>query len=49
MNSDNIFYKIGASGGNTANTEYTGGRNGVTQPHNNMPPYWALCFIMRVR
>ena len=23
------------------------GYNGVTEPHNNMPPYFALCFIMK--
>ena len=48
-NSDNLFYRVGATGSNTAYTDYVGGRNGTTVPHDNMPPYWALCFIMRVR
>ena len=29
---------------NTANTDSKGGG----QPHNNLPPYYALCFIMRI-
>jgi microcystin-dependent protein len=28
---------------NGGNSEYTGG----SQPHNNMPPYYSLCYIMR--
>lgn len=47
--SDNTFYKVKASGSNQAYTEYTGGRNGTTVPHENRPPFWALCFIMRMR
>lgn len=46
-NNNNTFYKVGNGGGNTASTLYAGGENGVTVPHNNMPPYYALCFIMR--
>ncbi len=30
-------------------TEATGGKQGKTVPHNNMPPYYALCYIMRVK
>ena len=47
--SDNTFYKVKASGSNQAYTEYTGGQNGTTVPHENRPPFWALCFIMRMR
>ena len=51
--SDNIFYDSTShynddAHSNTKVTEYTGGNsNGDTEPHNNMPPYYALCFIMR--
>lgn len=30
-------------------TGITGGLNGNTMPHDNMPPYYALCYIMRVK
>lgn len=46
---DNTFYKVGSSGGNVAYTENAGGKNGATVAHNNMPPYYALCYIMRIR
>ena len=29
------------------NTNYSGGLSGATQPHENRPPYYALCFIMK--
>lgn len=35
-----ISYTL-ATGGDTNNTS-------VTVPHNNLPPYYALCFIMRI-
>ncbi len=49
--SDNTFYKVGSSGSNVAYTEYAGGKNGngATVAHNNMPPFYALCYIMRIR
>ena len=49
--SDNTFYKVGSSGSNVAFTEYAGGKNGngATVAHNNMPPFYALCYIMRIR
>ena len=45
---DNYFYDASdhySGNGNTKYTEYTGGN----QPHENRPPYYALCYIMRVR
>lgn len=30
--------------GNSANTRYSGS----SQPHNNMPPYYALCYVMKI-
>ena len=46
--SDNYFYdQSGKYDGNgyTKYTDYTGG----SQPHENRPPFYALCYIMRVR
>lgn len=34
---------------NKGYTETTGGAQGKTVGHNNMPPYYALCYIMRVK
>ena len=45
---DNYFFDASehySGNGNTKYTEYTGGN----QPHENRPPYYALCYIMRVR
>ena len=45
---DNYFYDASNhydSNGNTKYTDYTGG----DQPHENRPPYFALCYIMRVK
>ena len=33
----------------TGNTSATGGSGGTTQAHENRPPYYAVCFIMRVQ
>ncbi len=32
----------------TGNTAATGGADGATQGHENRPPYYAVCFIMRI-
>ena len=38
------------SGNNrTKTTESAGGQNGSVVAHENMPPYYALCYIMRVK
>lgn len=39
-------YKTGAENLNydSISTNYTGG----SQPHNNLPPYYALCYIMKI-
>jgi microcystin-dependent protein len=44
---DNYFYNQHGKydKNNTKYTNYTGG----DQPHENRPPYYALCYIMRVR
>ena len=45
---DNFFFDASehySGNGNTKYTEYTGSN----QPHENRPPYYALCYIMRVR
>ena len=45
---DNYFYDASGhySGNNNVKyTDYTGGN----QPHENRPPFYALCYIMRVR
>ena len=45
---DNYFYDASNhydGNGNTRYTDYTGG----SQPHENRPPYYALCYIMRVQ
>ena len=45
---DNYFYDASRhypDNGNTKTTESRGGN----QPHENRPPYYALCYIMRVR
>lgn len=31
-----------------SSSNYTGANIGGGQPHNNMPPYYALCFIMKL-
>ncbi len=38
-NGDNMGWKT---------TENTGGEDGVTKAHNNLPPYFALYYIMRI-
>ena len=46
--SDNYFYDQSGhydGNGNTKYTDYTGG----DRPHENRPPYFALCYIMRVK
>ena len=46
--SDNIFYDLTGhypKNSNSKYTEYAGG----DKPHDNMPPYYALCYIMRVK
>ena len=47
--SDNYFYDASdhysGNPNNTKYTDYTGG----SQPHENRPPYYALCYIMRVK
>ena len=35
-------------GSGRATTTSAGGENGKTKAHNNMPPYYALCFIMKL-
>ncbi len=45
---DNYFYDASehySGNGNTKYTDYTGGG----EAHENRPPYYALCYIMRVR
>ena len=45
---NNYFYNQSqtySGNNNTQYTDYTGGG----QPHENRPPYYALCYIMRVR
>jgi microcystin-dependent protein len=45
---DNYFFDRSEhypNNNNTAYTDYTGGN----QPHENRPPFYALCYIMRVR
>lgn len=37
------YYSRASGNSENLNTELTGG----DQPHNNMPPYYALCFIMK--
>ena len=37
-----------STGTGYANLSYAGGLNGVTQAHENRPPYFALAFIMRI-
>ncbi len=32
----------------TGNTQSTGGSGGTTQPHENRPPYYALCYIQKM-
>jgi len=32
----------------TGNTQTTGGTGGTTQPHENRPPYYALCYIQKM-
>lgn len=41
----NINYDASSSGGN--GHIYTTGKTGGNQPHNNMPPWYALMFIMK--
>ena len=37
--------KFGAVSGNT---NLTGGKDGTTQPHNNLPPFYVLVYIMKL-
>jgi microcystin-dependent protein len=37
--------KFGAVSGNTS---LTGGKDGITQPHNNLPPFYVLVYIMKL-
>jgi microcystin-dependent protein len=32
----------------SGNTQSTGGASGTTQPHENRPPYYALCYIQKM-
>ena len=32
----------------SGNTQSTGGTGGTTQPHENRPPYYALCYIQKM-
>jgi microcystin-dependent protein len=32
----------------SGNTQSTGGSGGTTQPHENRPPYYALCYIQKM-
>lgn len=41
---DNISGGIGAENVKSVTTSYTGGN----QPHNNMPPYYALAYIQKI-
>ena len=49
----NDFYDKTGHYSQYLNTGYTssvgGDKNGNTVPHENMPPYYALCYIMRVK
>ena len=45
---DNYFYDASREYPNNTNTKTTESRGG-NQPHENRPPYYALCYIMRVR
>lgn len=45
-------YTIVAHGSNTASGPYFSSNNsgisGSSQPHNNMPPYYTLCYIIKL-
>jgi microcystin-dependent protein len=45
---DNYFYNQSEEYKNKTNEKYTN-YTGGGQPHENRPPYYALCYIMRVR
>lgn len=40
--------KTGSSGTHTHTISGSIENSGNSQPHNNMPPYYALCYIMRM-
>ena len=44
--SDNYFYDRSEEYPNNKNTEWTNATGG-SKPHENRPPYYALCFIMK--
>jgi len=57
IKNDNACFKNGGcddrqtlhpNGGAGATTNNTGGLNGSTQPHNNMPPYYVLAYIIKL-
>ena len=51
QNNNNFFDASEHYSGNnrTKTTESAGGQNGSVVAHENMPPYYALCYIMRVK
>jgi microcystin-dependent protein len=50
-NNNNFYDSTGHYSKNdrTKTTESAGGQNGKTVAHENRPPYFALCYIMRVK
>ncbi len=47
-NGNNYFYNQSAHYSDKTNTKYTNNTGG-DQPHENRPPFYALCYIMRVK
>jgi len=45
----NTTITLSSSGGHTHSLSGTIGNTGSGQPHNNLPPYYALAFIMAVQ
>ena len=43
---DDYVYKTGTAGGDATSTSK--GTDGYAKPHQNLPPYYALCFIMKL-
>lgn len=42
------YNAVSANQGQSLQKSWTSGSAGGNQPHNNMPPYYALCFIQRI-